>query len=171
MKKYQDKTASDAGTPLNAATFLDIQKNNGIRLYNGKLTSGGIVALAKLLQSDYLGIGDCILDTAGQIGKVTSINENAGTMTVDLTGMELAPDLSKSDVVNNTATAANNAVNLINAIESRANSGEFNGRDAAVVEADGKYAFQIRDGHLILTYSGNTAPNFEIVEGKLIYTF
>ena len=37
------------------------------------------------------------------------------------------------------------------------------GRDAAVVAANGQYAFQVNSaGHLILTYTGDTAPNFAI---------
>lgn len=37
------------------------------------------------------------------------------------------------------------------------------GRDAAVVTADGQYAFQVNsEGHLILTYPGGSAPDFSI---------
>ncbi len=46
------------------------------------------------------------------------------------------------------------------------------GKDAAVVAADGQYAFQVNSaGHLILTYTGDTAPNFFINDdGHLILT-
>lgn len=44
------------------------------------------------------------------------------------------------------------------------------GRDAAVVEAAGQYAFHVNEaGHLILTYTGDAAPNFSINDaGHLI---
>lgn len=46
------------------------------------------------------------------------------------------------------------------------------GRNGAVVSASGLYAFQVNsDGHLILTYTGDTPPNFTINEaGHLILT-
>ena len=46
------------------------------------------------------------------------------------------------------------------------------GRNGAVVTAAGMFAFQVNDeGHLILTYTGDTAPNFSInAAGHLILT-
>lgn len=46
------------------------------------------------------------------------------------------------------------------------------GRDAVLVRAEGMYGFQVDErGHLILTYSGEEAPNYSInAEGHLILT-
>lgn len=54
-------------------------------------------------------------------------------------------------------------------VEERANSGEFN---AALVEADGMFGFQVVNGELIMSYSGSEAPNISLNEnGELVYNF
>ena len=45
------------------------------------------------------------------------------------------------------------------------------GADGAVVPTEGTYAFNVVNGHLILYYTGSTAPNFSIdANGHLILT-
>ncbi len=70
------------------------------------------------------------------------------------------------------STCAVSALNKAESILLRASNGEFNGRDAVLTETAGMYGFQIINGDLILTYSGNTAPDLSIdAAGNLIYNY
>lgn len=42
------------------------------------------------------------------------------------------------------------------------------GNNAVMVETKGMYGFQVRDGHLYLSYTGEETPNFKVKDGHLI---
>jgi hypothetical protein len=83
-----------------------------------------------------------------------------------LTNSNTAKELSVSADSKSTT-----AIATVRSLEERANNGEFNGRDGrdgSVASAEGMFGFEILDGHLILSYYGDTEPDISIVDGYLI---
>lgn len=78
----------------------------------------------------------------------------------------------KAEMLSATAESkASIAVATVRELEERANSGAFDGkdgRDGSVASAEGMFGFEILNGHLMLSYYGDTEPDVAIVNGELI---
>ncbi len=96
-----------------------------------------------------------------KINSETALTQSAEAVTTSATAESVSAQARDNAVI---------AFNKASDVEMRANRGDFNGANGVVVEAAGHYAFQVLDGDLILTYTGDTAPKFALNEdGELIY--
>lgn len=61
---------------------------------------------------------------------------------------------------------------IVDDVQRKAELGEFNGKDAVLVPADGMFGFKIVDGELILAYTGEQKPDVSINEkGELVFRY
>lgn len=80
-------------------------------------------------------------------------------------------------VIDANQTAENNSVDLqtakqkaLEAVSIAQSALDNSGRDAVLVQAQGLFGFQVQDGNLVLSYSGDSAPNLSIDgNGDLIF--
>lgn len=61
---------------------------------------------------------------------------------------------------------------IVDDVQRKAELGEFNGKDAVLVPADGMFGFKIVDGELILAYTGEQKPDVSInKKGELVFRY
>jgi hypothetical protein len=81
-------------------------------------------------------------------------------------------DSAEAKTLSHTANKnAHDALTKATDVLARADRGEFND-NAVLVETSGMYGFQVIDGDLWLSYSGESQPDFEINNnGELVYKY
>lgn len=141
---------------------------------------------AEIPSSAWVGTGTYTTTVEGHAVSITKIDTLTGNISLARTG-EYTYEMRRrtpssgtgiESIVQTSTSHEDGGVNIVTCTLTDGTETDFEirngtrGHDGAVVEASGVYAFQIDgNGHLILTYAGQTAPDFEInASGHLIYT-